>query len=521
MRDLKSTTISRLDRYNSNKDITINNKDIYTLSFLNNNDEYIIFSYLYSDVYTNEIDFISISNNILSRDGSYMSNFFKSTHVNLFNNTIIEKVLSLFENKISDFKLKLRYELIYSNMNNNKVLQPNLFCLKILSIYLILTYIFKKRSRIFSNDFINEIFYEYDIIQELRKTGLHIRDINNHFNILGQKITPKGFYYRDKNLIKSKEYNHESFVLYSLSKKVFEKKTPAFSILISSVYLSNVSDNIFDNNNIKRNLDVSNQIVNDKKNKLTDIFSNKVNIFILEDCGSSLPLYIQNNGKLLGDIFNDKNSLSSVIFQLCHSVHILNTLGFAHGDAHFANITVRETNKWFNISNNKIRESYSIFKTKNAEYFVRFYGAYVTLLDMGRIVNINYVERNKTDIVDKINKICDYSIKSKDSIKLLIVYNSCDIIKMLKNIDTIINLQSSDYSDEKNTSFISNCIQLIIKFIKKTDKDDIIYDSSNINEILSNSSSTIISSLFKDLEIVNNFNNINSDKYLLIDEFDL
>jgi hypothetical protein len=522
MNDLKSTTISRLDRYNSNKDITINNKDIYTISFLNHNEEYIIFSYLYSDIYTDEIDFISISNNILSRDGSYMSNFFKSTYINLFDNKILEKVLSIFEKKMNDYKLKLRYELVYSRMNNNKILQTNLFCVKILSIYIILTYIFKKQSRIFSKEFINEIFYDYDIVKELHITNLTIKDINNHFNSLGQKITPKGFYYKDKNLIKSKEYNHESFVLYSLSKKVFEKKTPAFSILISSIYLSNVNVNIFDNNNIRRNLEISNQIVNDKKNKLTDIFSNKVNIFILEDCGLSLPLYIQNYGKLLGDIFNDKNSLNSIIFQLCHSVYILNTLGFAHGDAHFANITVRETNKWFNISNDNAKKSYSIFKTQNSKYFVRFYGAYITLLDMGRIIDVNYVERNKKEVIAKINKICDYSIKSKDSVKLLIAYNACDIIKMLINIDTIINLQSSDYSDENNISYIYKCIQIIINFIKKTDKEDIINNSADIKEILSNSSSTIISSLFKDLEIANNvnkFENVDLNQYLLIDEF--
>lgn len=519
MNDLKSTTISRLERYNSNKDITINNKDIYTISFLNHNDEYVVFSYLYSDVYTDEIDFISIGNNVLSKDGSYMSNFFKSTYVNLFSNEIIEKVLTIFKNKINDFKLKIRYELVYSNMNNNKILQPNLFCLKILAIYLILTSVFKKQSRLFSTEFINEIFYEYDIIKELRIKGLTIKDINNHFNVLGQKIIPKGFYYKEKNLIKSKEYNYESFVLYSLSKKVFEKKTPAFSILISSVYLSNVSDDIFDNNNIKRNLEISNQIVDDRKNRLTNIFSNKVNIFILEDCGLPLPIYVQNNGKLLGDIFNDNKSLTSMVFQLCHSIYILNTLGFAHGDAHFANITVRETNKWFNISNDKTKDSYSIFKTKNVKYFVRFYGAYITLLDMGRIIDLNYVERNKKEVVDKINKVCDYSIKNKDPIRLLIAYNACDIIKMLLNIDVIINLQSSDYSEENSTSFISKCIQKIIKYIKKIDNNESgLYAEMNVKEILSDSSFNIINSLFKELEI-NNVNDFELDNYLLIDEF--
>lgn len=523
MNELKSTTISRLSRYNSNKDITINNKDIYTISFLNNNEEYIIFSYLYYDIYTDEIDFISISNNILSKDGSYMSNFFKSTYINLFDNKIIENVLSIMERKMKDYKLKLRYELVYSHINSNKILQTNLFCLKILSIYLIFTYIFKKQSRIFSKEFINDIFHEYDIVKELSGTNLTINDINNNFNILGQKIIPKGFYYKDNNLIKSKEYNYESFVLYALSKKVFERKTPAFPILISSIYLSNISTDIFDNNNIRRNLEISKQLVKDKKNKLNDIFSNKVNIFILEDCGQSLPLYIQNNKKLLGDIFNDKNSLNSVIFQLCHSIYILNTLGFAHGDAHFANITVRETIKWFNISNDKCKNAYSIFKTKDVEYFVRFYGAYITLLDMGRIVDINYVERNKKEIVNKINKCLysgNYSIKSRDPIKLLITYNACDIIKMLENVEIITKIQTSDYSDENNTSYISKYIQIIVNFIKDIDKENItIYKNSNefdIKKILSDSSANIISSLFKDLEISNN---ANLNQYVLIDEF--
>lgn len=518
MGDLKSTTLSRLDRYNSNKDITIHNKDIYTISFLNNEDEYVIFSYLYSNIYTDEIDFISIGNNILSKDGSYMSNFFKSNYINLFDNKIIEKVLSIFTKKIHDFKLKLRYELVYSHIHHNKILQTNLLCLKIFSIYLILTYIFKKQSRIFSNEFINEIFDDYDIIKELKNINLSIKDINNYFNILGQKIIPKGFYYRDNNLIKSKEYKYESSVLYALSKEVFKKRTPAFSILISSAEMSGVSDNIFDNNNIKLNLENSKQIVNEKKNKLNDLFSNKVNIFILEDCGLSLPLYIQNRGNLLGNIFRNKNALASVIFQLCHSVYILNTLGFAHGDTHFANITVRETNKWFNISNDKIKDSYSIFKTKDIKYFVRFYGAYLTLLDMSRIIDINYVERNKKEVMYKINKICDYAIKSRDPVKLLLIYNACDIIKMLLNIDILIN--SEEYHNNDNISYLSNCIHIIKKFIKKIDKDDIKKEkikSKDINDLLSNSSMQIINLLFVDFEL-DKVKNILSN-YLLIDEF--
>lgn len=518
MDDLKSTTLSRLSRYNSNKDITIHNKDIYTISFLNNDEEYIIFSYLYSDIYTDEIDFISIGNNILSKDGSYMSNFFKSNYINLIDNKIVEKVLSILKKKVHDFKLKLRYELVCSHVYDNKILQTNLLCLKIFSIYLILTYIFKKQSRIFSNEFINEIFYDYDIVKELKNTNLNIKDINNNFNILGQKIIPKGFYYKDNNLIKSKEYKYESSVLYALSKEVFKKRTPAFSILISSAEMSNVSDSIFDNNNIKINLENSKQIVNEKNNKINNLYSNKVNIFILEDCGLSLPIYIQNRGNLLGNIFRNKNALASVIFQLCHSVYILNTLGFAHGDTHFANITVRETNKWFNISNDKIKDSYSIFKTKDTKYFVRFYGAYLTLLDMSRIIDINYVERNKKEVIYKINKVCDYSVKSRDPVKLLLAYNACDIVKMLLNIDILIN--SEEYHNSENIIYLSKSIDIVKKYIKKIDKDDVKkekHKQKDINDLLSNSSAIIINLLFEEFGLYKMKSSL--DKYLLVDEF--
>lgn len=520
MEDLKSTTLSRLSRYNSNKDITIHNKDIYTISFLNNDEEYVIFSYLYSDIYTDEIDFISIGNNILSKDGSYMSNFFKSSYINLFNNKIVEKVLSILAKKIHDFKLKIRYELVYGHIYDNKILQTNLLCLKIFSIYLILTYIFKKQSRIFTYEFINELFDDYDIIKELKNTNLSIKDINTNFNILGQKIIPKGFYYKDNNLIKSKEYKYESPVLYALSKEVFKKRTPAFSILIGSEEMSEVSDTIFDNNNIKINLENSKQIVNEKKNKLIDLYSNKINIFILEDCGLSLHLYVQNRGNLLGNIFRNKNALASVIFQLCHSVYILNNLGFAHGDTHFANITVRETNKWFNISNDKIKDSYSIFKTRDANYFVRFYGAYLTLLDMSRIIDINYVEGNKKEVIYKINKICEYSIKSRDSVKLLLAYNACDIVKMLLNIDIIIN--SEEYHNDDNINYLSDCIHIIKKYIKKIDNDDIKKErikSKDINDLLSNSSMQIINLLFSEFELDKMSNSL--DKYSLVDEFSI
>lgn len=481
---MSGTTESRLGRYDSIRNINIDNKIIDVISYevetgVSDGDE-IIFAYVYSNQYTEEVEYLALGNNILSRDGSYLCGFFKYSSF-IVKSNIIENVVNSLEKLDPGFKKKITYKRVYRPDNHSQKAEkliPDLFCLKTLAKYIIITFVLRKQSRIFNVNLLNRLFNGYNIHKELEDSGLDFNTMSVLFNRIGQKIVPKGFYYMDNKTVKSREYKNESTLLYRLSKEVFNKKTPAFAIVITSTRLSNTSIDIWDNNSLIDKLNNSRVISSSDKYKIKDVYAGKTNMFIMEDCGDTLARYISNGGRMLGDIMLDRSCMESTLFQIFHSIYILNILGFVHGDTHLANITVRETVKWFNDSNSlKTNKSghYSVFGVNNGKsnYFkVKFYGAYITLIDLGRSVDYEFVEKNKKDISESILKTLRTVKVESDSIRkmttesLTTLFNLCDMYKVLQGVSTFMKSTSSLDGSEGVENFVSGVSKYIVKEIE-------------------------------------------------------
>ncbi len=533
---MQNTIESRLERYRSVRNINIDNKIIDAMSYEteeeggNGSGEKVIFAYVYSNQYTEEVEYVALGNNIISKDGSYMCGFFKKNHFNI-NYKIIEKIIKRLEELEPSFKKKINYTRVFkpdANSLKKENLPLTIFCLKTLAKYILITFVLRKQSRIFSVAFLNRLFSNYNVSKSLEKEGLDINIMNVMFNKTGQKIVPKGFYYMDNKLIKSRDYKNESYLLYRLSKEVFMKNTPAFPIVINSAELQNVSTEIWDNNSLIDKLNNSRLISSNNKFKLKDVYTGKLNMFIMEDCGDTLARYISNGGRLLGDIILKKECMESMIFQIFHSIYILNKIGFVHGDTHLSNITVRETVRWFNNSNNQIssnslkKKYYSVFRigdsaatNKNIYFKVKFYGAYITLIDLGRSVDIQFVENNKKEIYNYVVKIFNLEflhadIQKIDSNTLFCLYNLCDMYKILQGIGTFLKSTSSLDSSESVENTIKHFSSEIYKEAKMVSKNK---NSKSAKELTGN----ILVKLFDSLKI--NLSSIGKKEEGLVDCF--
>ncbi len=531
------TVESRLSRYSAVRNFNVHNKIVdcitYDISDIDNSgiEEDVIFAYVYSNQYTEEVEYVCLGNNNISKDGSYMSGFIKYKYnSSVFNDSILNKVIKRLEIKDKYFMKKIIYKRLYrpdvikNDINKLEILETGMFCVRLLAIYLCTTFVLKKNSRIFNKNYIDYLF-DFDINKELRKDGIDAGIINSTFNITGQKLVPKGYYYGDDKHIKVREYKNESVLLYKLSKEVFRKTTPSFPIIINSIDLQGVNINVWDNSSLIEKIKNSKMISSNKKYNLKDVFSGRLTMFIMEDCGETLSKYITNGGRLLGDIISNTEALQSVLFQILHSIYILNKLGFIHGDTHLANITVRETVKWFNRLKNDIivkknNNSYSLFIVDNNKYKVNFYGAYITLIDLGRSINIENIENNKKELVLLLKKsLNNLSIDNQINIKnisnsnILILYNLCDIYKIIQGISTFMRTSTS-FDSGGTGKFLKITEDIIIKKIKL-----LLSDENTNNDIsLHLHTGELIKQTFHSMHVNEDYTKISSSE-IFIDEF--
>jgi hypothetical protein len=258
-----------------------------------------------------------------------------------------------------------------------------------------------------------------------------------------------------------------------MSKDVFLKKTPAFPILINFTKMSKVCLDIFDNSNLYNKLNTSSIISQNKSYKLKVNYTGKINVFIIEDCGDTLVKYISKEKKLLGNYKEDTKSLDSILFQCIHAVYSINKHGFIHGDTHMSNITVRETIKWFKVENSNLinnkKVRYSIFTTGINKYKIPFYGAYITLIDLGRAVDISFIKRKLFSVSDFYKKeeiilSLDNKIHNKEHLDnrisklsdecILNIYNFVDILRIVNGMFSL--LHSTTSSSKTHFSTLNN-----------------------------------------------------------------
>lgn len=531
------TVDSRLTRYSEVRNFNVHNKIVdcitYDISDIDNSgiEENVIFAYIYSNQYTEEVEYVCLGNNNISKDGSYMTGFIKYKYnSSVFSDNILKKVIKRLEIKDKNFMKKIIYKRLYrpdvikNDINKLEIIETNMFCVRLLAMYLCATFILKKNSRIFNKTYIDYLF-NFDINKELKKDNIDIGIINSIFNTTGQKLVPKGYYHGDDKHIKVREYKNESVLLYKLSKEVFKKSTPSFPIIINSIDLQGVNINVWDNSSLIEKIKNSKMISSNKKYNLKDVFSGRLTMFIMEDCGETLSKYITNGGQLLGDIISNKEALQSVLFQILHSIYILNKIGFIHGDTHLANITVRETVKWFNKLKNDIivkknNNLYSLFAIDNDKYKVNFYGAYITLIDLGRSINIENIENNKNELVLLLKKLLNnLSIDNQINVKnisnndILILYNLCDIYKIIQGVSTFMRTSTS-FDSGSSGKFIKNTENIIIKKIK------LLLSNKDVNDIkpLYLYTGELIKQIFQSMCLTEDYAKISKSE-IFIDEF--
>jgi len=519
-----STIYPRKERYNSIKNINIGRKNIYSLSYVIDEEEPVIFCYIYQSTYgsIHEYDYVCIGNNIISRDGSYMSGFSKAESLNIFKEDLVKKIHKSLEKIIPSFVSNIVVNKCY-DISRGKLGKIDTLPLhiKIFIIYLYITHNLGKPSRIFSNSIIQKIINNASITSE---ENINHELINSMFNTCGQKIIPKSLYYKENSIVKVKEYRNELSLLYSLSKKVFGEETPSFPIIIDSRTLNTVELTILDNISIKDKI-ISSDIISKEFGMKYKIPTNtgKINIIIMENCGEPLSTYLTSGGKLLGDVFFSKRCMISLLFQFLHSVYMLNKSNFIHGDTHLNNVCVRETVRWYNMniqkeSAGKSQETtHAIFSLGKHKMYIEFYGAYIALVDMGRSLGMS--DDIPVDFIHKVKKNLALNISEKGSRKLsklskLSLLNMCDIIRFMYGIEMFLKTTSTDtVVDENNSvsSFINSSIKKTLLFSKRLLET---YANGSDEKNLCNSSAKLIKEIFYKEEWMSADNN-----YKIADRF--
>lgn len=446
----------RLETYNSNKNINIHDKHILSLYYTDSSGFSCILSYLYINSFTDAIDYICIGNNIISRDGSYMANFIKVEDLSIIPSVLIEKTklfLMKYKNKLS-MKTSYLDKTISQHSNIDLDSFDKLF---IFSLYIIIT-------NYFSN-YLYERLEELNSIKKLWDSNIRNKinipqDVKSKIisftNLFGQKILPEGYYYEEDQLIKYRDFSNEININYIMSKETFKKSTPAYPILMEYLSLDNVNYNIWDNDSIKNKLYESRKI----KKKV----SNKIFIMINEHCGDTLINYLKEERNIIGDLKNDELGVQCFIFQIIHAVGILHSKDYIHGDLHINNITIRQTYKTKKIGvSNADKSLFLISAEKDIMYFIKFYGAYATILDFGRSLNVKDLLNQKSYFYNKLKSIIgnDFDIGINNNVYI----KCCMIMDIYKFIESFYYLSSIE--NYKTSVYIEKFKKVIVKFIIK------------------------------------------------------
>jgi hypothetical protein len=463
----------RIQKYRKYKNINIHDKHIAVLYYTDTNEFSCIVSYLYINSFTDEVEYICSGSNILSRDGSYMSNFLKIEDLKIIPSDYIKKT-QIYLNK---FKDNLKLELVYvdKNITVKKEIKTNKIF--IFSIYCIISYYNNTVDRL---EELSNIKKKW--IDVCGKLSLEmINSINSVSNIFGQKISPDGYYYKEGNIIKYRDFSEEIKINYIMTKETFNKRTPSYSILMEYLSLENVTNSIWDNETIKNKL-VNSKILKNHYKK------NNIQIIVNEYCGDTILKYFQSNklkeNLILGDLKNNNIDLKCFIFQILYSISILYEKGYIHGDLHINNISVRKSYKTFFIKNKKNNKGieHSIFSLDKNEYKINFYGGYATILDFGRVIKLKNLENHKEYFYKKIESAVGIKLNSafcKDNfIKCCIVM---DIYKFIESLYYLINTEG--YKTEADANKFKKSIEKFIKKIIKGKYSDVKNEKIIINFI--------------------------------------
>lgn len=408
--------LGRVEKLLPFRDYTASDKEVYIVTSNNLNNEHNIYGYLFYK--KKKLTHVIIGNNSVTKDGCYMGGLMPAESLNKFSqediDTVIDRIREKYEYAISD----LRISHVFSR---KKIMKDsfNFICLRVLVINLFITYIRGESNKIFSNKMISELI-----------SGIAIRPMEI---TVGQKITTR-------NEIEN-----------GLLRELGKSNLPLYPVFIDSSLFSIASTKCVDSYLLKSKIDES---------KTTEFY-----IFTMEDCGQPLHRYM-THGLLLGDIYNDLEAIQSLLLQILFAVINLNRYGFVHGDLHMGNVTARESYAWKNKVNYSSLSCYCEYKARDT-FYVKFYGAFPTLIDFGRSKSIDLTSKTKLKIKSELGH------DSSHPLELLQLCNMLDILRLSKGL--MIALKTTETgADTIVKDFVQSFIDLVIA--NKPDKNISIVD---------------------------------------------
>ena len=501
----KNLTINNLDTNKYINSLIINNDfnllksdTIITIFQLVKNEKSINFGFVYGNINkkTNMIDnlFIMLSLSSISKDGEYKHRLIKYKYIDeILKNPILKKVYSyIYKNFINnEFELSFSIYNLHSKKikkEYSKLLSNNIMILKSLTIiwYIEIYMKIKNNNILFINqESFNLLCSSRDDIYYQKLFNDHKTEIINSIPFIayynentrleiGQKLLPF-------NYNQLKEYNHlihfqwkELLINRIINSLIHNNISSCFSLFIDWVLITNGDKKIYNNDEIYKKINYSDQIKNIlnllyvvksnliklnnqfEKNKIITKLENKLQSIINETQSNilmsnvSLCFFSEYSGKtlfnhltllnnnyvnpLLGNLFTNFDLFNKYIFEIIYSLYSLNLKGIIHGDLHLNNITFSLTNK---IDDN----SYILYDLNNNfnSNILNYINKYPNISNSSNIVNSPVsIESLSNDDLTKKNMMLNncYIFKHNGYFPCIIDYSRSFIL--LKLIDTSI-----------------------------------------------------------------------------------
>lgn len=483
----KNLTINNLDTNKYINSLIINNDfnllksdTIITIFQLVKNEKSINFGFLYGNINkkTNMIDnlFIMLSLSSISKDGEYKHRLIKYKYIDeILKNPILKKVYSyIYKNFINnEFELSFSIYNLHSKKikkEYSKLLSNNIMILKSLTIiwYIEIYMKIKNNNILFINqESFNLLCSSRDDIYYQKLFNDHKTEIINSIPFIayynentrleiGQKLLPF-------NYNQLKEYNHlihfqwkELLINRIINSLIHNNISSCFSLFIDWVLITNGDKKIYNNDEIYKKINYSDQIKNIlnllyvvksnliklnnqfEKNKIITKLENKLQSIINETQSNilmsnvSLCFFSEYSGKtlfnhltllnnnyvnpLLGNLFTNFDLFNKYIFEIIYSLYSLNLKGIIHGDLHLNNITFSLTNK---IDDN----SYILYDLNNNfnSNILNYINKYPN------ISNSSNTTTNPSNIVN--SPVSIESLSNDDLTKKNMMLNNCYIFK--------------------------------------------------------------------------------------------
>lgn len=508
------------------------------------NEDSVNYAYLYSvnKTHINKYEFYTfdddpvlihylIAPSLTSQDGEYRQNFLK---FNQFENVvklypdIFDKIVKIINEKVIGNVSYKHYNLNVNEEKLNKKIEEMQLTMKFLCIFWI-NEIYKISINLQENHVnpkFNKVFFPHlaDDLSNLKKiskdknlnkfiltTSIPTAMINEKtvimYQSIGQKIIPLSLHeYYNRNIL-CKTWRELELTLYT-NNLVMNYICPSFPILIGKSFLTNVDEELFDNEQQILKMHYSNiansllqNLEDAKKATIDDVFKTvhemleEPIIYTKENIAMSstaLILFCENVGKTFYDapsMEKSKKWMSQVgslygpffpkyIWDICYALLSMNVkLSMTHGDLHLNNATINNNVKEFNKE-----KKYVLYSIGTLRFCFETMGPYSYLIDFSRsTIHPDKIDKElQAEFISEQNKRIIHSLEThfpsfmmvnNASMNKLIINQFDKFYKIFTAVD-IFNFSSKllKYMNKND----------LLDKIKKTSEDFIIHNFTNL-----------------------------------------